>query len=330
MTGVERRSFGLEVRAVGRRLRGTILRYGERSTAFNERFSPGSLRLDETVPVNLHHDRERAVGWHPGGGIEIRQDDRGIYLEASDLPRIAAADRALREIRRGQTTGLSIEFESYRERRENGVRVIEDGLLRGVGIVESPAYHGSRVEVRARSGRRLRARIPYDRQLACECIAQRGPGSGGACIPEVKFAKVAGDAMREIMEDGTRDVLAVFKDYSRPLASARKGTVRVSSDDDGLDIEIDLPTGEAGDMAVAASESAGVIVRPMIAYDRMTEGEDYEDTPQGRIVKKPFLRAFLVGSTDDRDGWDDAEIDYDGKEARSEPVRPIRRRPVAW
>ena len=35
--------------------------------------------MAESVPLNLGHDRERAVAWHPGGGLELA--DRGEALE---------------------------------------------------------------------------------------------------------------------------------------------------------------------------------------------------------------------------------------------------------
>ena len=176
---------------------------------------------------------------------------------------------------------------------------------------QSELSRQSKVEARARSGRTLRShRIPYDAELACECIAQGG--SGAACVAAVKFERYAGTLMAQAINQaaadvGGPDVLAVFKDYSRPLGSARKGTLRAVDTDDGLAIEVDLPTGEAGNMAVAASETAGVIVRPLIDYE--ADATTFDDTPAGRVVKTAHVRAFLVGSTDSRAGWKDARID---------------------
>lgn len=313
----------VEIRAEGRRLTGTAMVYGDTSPSHRERFEPGSISMAGAVTLNLQHRPREALAWYPGGGLELTDNrDRARLELRAELPPIPAADAALDAVRRGELSGLSVEFRAMAERMDGNIRVIERAELSGVGLVRNPSYPQSTVEARARSGRTLRARIPYDQNLACECIAQRGPGSGGACIPEVKFAKMAGDAMAELMNDASRDVLAVFKDYSRPLGSARKGTVRAVSGDDGLDIEVDLPSGEAGDMAVAASESAGVIVRPLIDYDRMEAGTDYQDGPDGRTVRKPFVRAFLVGATDDRAGWTDAKISYDDDDIRhAEPRR---------
>ena len=149
MTGLERRAALGEIRVEGRKLTGTVMRYGEVSPTHKERFAPGSLRMASTVHLDLNHDRERAVAWHPGGGLELA--DRGEALElTAELPPIPAADRALDEIRTGKVTGLSVEFQAVKESRVGGVRVIEEALLTGVGIVARPSYEGARIEARAR------------------------------------------------------------------------------------------------------------------------------------------------------------------------------------
>ena len=97
MAGVERRAALGEIRIEGRKLTGTVMRYGEVSPTHKERFAPGSLRMADAVHLDLNHDRERAVAWHPGGGLELRDEDGAMILSA-ELPPIPAADRALDEI----------------------------------------------------------------------------------------------------------------------------------------------------------------------------------------------------------------------------------------
>ena len=254
----ERRFAGIELRAEGRRLSGTVLRYGDVSPSHRERFEPGALRLAEAVHLDLAHDPERAVAWHPGGGLELDNGRDALTMRA-ELPPLPAADRALAEVRAGRANGLSVEFRALAERRDSGLRVIERAELRGIGIVRAPSYGASRVEARARSGRTLRATVPLDRDLQCECIAQRGTGSGAACAGIVRFQNEIAEPMAAMLQSAFeearagvsgRDVIAVFKDYSRPLGSARRGTLRAAPGAKGLEVEVDLPTGEAGDMAV--------------------------------------------------------------------------------
>ena len=149
MPELERRAALGEIRVEGRKLTGTVMRYGEVSPSHKERFALGSLRMADAVHLDLNHDRERAVAWHPGGGLELRDED-GVMILSAELPPIPAADRALDEIRTGKATGLSVEFRAVKESRSEGVRVIEDAILSGVGLVSQPSYEGSRIEARSR------------------------------------------------------------------------------------------------------------------------------------------------------------------------------------
>ena len=328
------RRYIAEVRAEGRRLSGVAMRYGDVSPSHKERFEPGSIRLAESVHLDLHHDPERAVAWHPGGGLKL-DNGRDVLAMRAELPPIPAADRALAEIRAGRIGGLSVEFQAVKERREGPIRVIESAVLSGIGIVKSPSYGASHVEARARSGRTLTATVPTDRELQCDCIAQGG--AAGLCAPLVRFereipkmiaAAIAGAYSEAVEGIQGRDVLAVAKDYSNPIASARRGTLRARATDNGLEIEMDLPAGRVGDDVVAASETAGVIARPLIDYE--APETDFVDTPEGRVVSRARVRAFLIGSTDGRQGWPDAKIDYAGADEQRGGKAPAKRRRCRW
>ena len=289
---MERRTFGTELRADKRRLSGTVLVYGDTSPSHRELFEPGSLRLADSVVLDLHHDRERAIAWHPGGGLELRQDRAALSMVA-DLPPLPAGDRALEEVRAGRTTGLSVEFRAIAERREGGLRVIEDAVLSGIGLVRAPSYPASRVEARRRSGRTMRATIPADAEVECRC-------SGVTC----KFARITGEAMQEAFDSAfrqfEREVVAGFGSYDMPLASVSAGTLRgrVLDNGDG-EVEIDLPDDTNGAATVAAHEAAGVIVRPHI------DSQSAVSTVEGetRVYTSAPIRAFLVSATDARQGW---------------------------
>ena len=310
----ERRQ-AIEFRADGGAVSGIALRYGEVASDRAESFQAGAFGQLPDIRLNLQHTRQTVSGpvmWQDGPDA--------LRFHAGEL---AEGARAL--VKRGALRGASIEFRATSETVQNGVRMIERAELAGLALVDMPSYPGSTVEARAKSGRRLRSSIPYDRAMACECIAQAGPGSGGTCVPMVKFAALVGQEMAELVRQAStgagNDVLAVYKDYSRPLGSARKGTLRAVDGPDGLAVEVDLPAGEAGDMAVAAAETAGVIVRPLIDYD--SDQTRYTDTPEGRVVHKAAVKAFLIGSTDSRAGWDDAAIDYSPDEARASRRRRV-------
>ena len=294
---VERRSAAVEFRIEGRRLSGTVMKYGAISPSHRERFEPGSLRMAEAVHLDLDHDPERAVAWHPGGGLAIENGRDSMTMRA-ELPPIPAADRALADIRDGKVTGLSVEFRAVRERRDGDLRVIEEAVLSGIAIVRSPSYSNARVEGRRRSGRTMRARIPVGRKLECRC-------AGAAC----KFARVTGDALRDEFElafgQARKEIIAGFNSYDMPIASRSTGTLRgrVLANGDG-EVEIDLPDDAMGAAVLAAHSSAGVIVRPHIdarAAESVLEGDTI-------VYRKAPIRAFLVSATDAREGWPNPEL----------------------
>ena len=293
--------LGPEFRVQGRTLSGRAMTYGDVSPDYRERFEPGAFGEVRTVPVNLQHDPTIIVA----PAALLRDSPRSLDVRA-DLPEGSAA---LQLVRRGALSGFSIEFHAKAERREGGIRIVERADLTGLALVDRGAYPESTAEIRKRSGRVLKSTVPYDRELACECIAQRGPGSGAECVPLAKFSKVAGDemakAINEAYEDAQRDILAVAGNFRRPLGSVSRGTLRATSTDNGLDLEIDLPVGAVGDEVIAANDTAGVIVRPLIDMDR----SEFVDTASGREYSKPYLRAFVVGATDTKKGWPDAVIE---------------------
>ena len=296
MAGVERRAALGEIRAEGRRLTGTVMRYGDVSPSHRERFEPGALRMAESVHLDLAHDIERAVAWFPGGGLAIENGRDSMTMRAV-LPPIPAADRALAEIKAGRVDGLSVEFKAIRERRDAGIRVIEDALLSGIAIVKAPSYGGSRVEARRRSGRTIRSRVPSDTDLGCTC-------SGAGC----KFARFAKEALEDVFEKAfqqfERETVAAYGSYAAPLASVGRGTMRGKMIGGDLEVEIDVPIAAAGDAVIAAHEDAGIVVRPFLDADR-SEGTPMprEDGQNAMAYSKASVRAFIVSSTDERQGW---------------------------
>ena len=150
---VEQRARATELRVEGRRLSGIVIAYGDVSPSHRERFQPGSLRMADSVPLNLSHDQMRAVAWQPGGGLDLDDAEDALRMVV-EVPPIPAGDAALELVRQGRATGLSIEFRAVKERREGGLRILEEAELRGIAIVTRPSYEASRVEAR-RAGRRL-------------------------------------------------------------------------------------------------------------------------------------------------------------------------------
>ena len=128
------------------RLVGTLLRYNEVAEDRREVFAPGALTWPEDgILINVMHERKspllRAIPFQDGDAVKI--DAR--------VPSTAAGRDAITNIREGVYTGLSIEFHSRAEGRRGPLREIRQAFLGAAAMVDTAAYGGSKVEIRAKS-----------------------------------------------------------------------------------------------------------------------------------------------------------------------------------
>ena len=131
------------------RLFGTLLTYGEAAKNRRETFERGALEWPtDGIVIRRQHVRAapimRAVPELRGDAVVIDQA----------LPDTQAGRDAAREIRGGLFTGLSVEFRAIAQDYRGGMRRIMRAKLSGAGLVDSPEYAGSSVEVRAQRERR--------------------------------------------------------------------------------------------------------------------------------------------------------------------------------
>ena len=305
-------STPLEVRVAGRTLTGEAMIYGQQARDRAEMFEPGSLEPLEPVTLNLQHDPERRIASTSDGTLRLSDTPEALTLEAD----LRAGSAELELVRRGALTGLSVEFHALRETRSaHGLRVLQRAAYPAVGLVDRGSYRTSvelrqaaatlNVESRARMGRTLSASIPAGKRLACEC-------SGPGC----RFAEMMAAGLTTAFDeafDEAADTIATWGNYSQPLASVSRGTLRRTG---ATEVAIDLPDDDYGRAALAAHESAGVVVRPYLdPLDSV--GERVDET---MVYSKPVIRAFVVSSTDKREGWPEPKItatpDIEGRARR--------------
>ena len=125
------------------RLTGTLLTYEQRANDRPEMFARGALIWpDNGIVINESHDRSQAIV----RAIPFVKDD-AVQLDIP-LPDTARGRDAATSVKNGTLTGLSVEFRSLQEGRRDGLRIITQARLIAAGLVDSPSYAASTVEVR--------------------------------------------------------------------------------------------------------------------------------------------------------------------------------------
>ena len=127
-------------------LTGTLLTYGEVSPSHRERFREGSLSWPSGgVVLNIQHDaRQPLLRFSP------TLEGRELRIRSAFLNTRASRDASLL-VKSGVLTGLSVEFAADQDVFQGGLREIVKGRLLGAGLVSSPSYEGSTVDVRERA-----------------------------------------------------------------------------------------------------------------------------------------------------------------------------------
>ena len=299
---LETRYTEFRAEADGRRLRGTLIKYGDVAMlpgGIAERFMPGAFGdvagLD--VILNGHHDRARPLARTGGAGL-VLEDSADALTMAATLPNTRDADDTLELVRTGVLRGLSVEFKALAEHMEAGpVRVIERARLGAVGVVDKPAYPESSVEARARRKGKARKKrvwvkggIKYGIKAHCQCLK-------GACN-EVLFRPAA--------LEPADDVLATVGRLSESVGSTAGETLTFTQSEKGLLWEL---TEAARDTAAGGVlddlRTAGVSIygRPLIdeAASTFTEVDGvriFDLATFYGLLLKPLAEETV------RSGWD--------------------------
>ena len=147
-----------ELRAEGRRLRGSVMRYGDEAQIpgiGRERFSAFAfdryLRHGRGTRLNVMHEDRIVVASTRRNDLVLTDSPEALTMVA-ELPAGDVYDSVLELVGDGLTTGLSVEFVALEERRTNDTRVVMEAVLPGLGIVDTPAYPASGAGDRRRYG----------------------------------------------------------------------------------------------------------------------------------------------------------------------------------
>ena len=266
-----------ELRADGNRLIGTILRYSDEAVVggIRERFEPGAFGDVTTVDVILNRQHDRRVPLaRSGSGLTLQDGPESLRM-AAELPKTREAEDTLELVRTGVLRGLSVEFRAIREAFVDGVRVIQEAVLTGLGVVDRPAYPASVVEARQlqiehrQDGPKLTGFFPYHTPIT---TADRGRVRKQAWVP---------DAWKKGFEDLNREILIQLGDAGRNqvLASRQAGSVRFKNTEERLEFEADI------DRAVSFADD---FIRQLESGQIPYTVRPYQSIPPVERVRTPY------------------------------------------
>ena len=126
-------------------LAGVLMTYGTKANDRPEMFEQDALHWPaEGILIREQHNRQAPIV-----KVVPYLEGREVRINAPLLNNTRGRDVA--EAMRGPNpifTGLSVEFRAEKESRRGGLRVITRALLGGAGLVDTPSYLESVVEVR--------------------------------------------------------------------------------------------------------------------------------------------------------------------------------------
>ncbi len=290
-----------ELRQAGRKLTGKALVYGDEAVMpwGRERFEVGAFRPIGDVILNSMHDRKEPLARTGGGGLLLHDDATALRIEA-DMPATRAAEDVLELVRGKVLRGLSIEFNPVVERMEGDLRIVSRAKLNAVAVVDTGAYPESSVEARRRRmggvpNPFLKAMWKARKAGACDC---QGPACDTVIFEPGAWTETV---------NSDREVLAVAGDYSKAVASRRRGTLVLSETDDGdLDIALTKEAGQtpAGRDLAELHGAVPITPRPILDNDL----SEFSDKDGVRTFTKAHLRAVLLKPTERDEGWEPAQI----------------------
>ena len=290
--------FTPELRADGRALEGTAIRYGDiaRLGSVRERFEPRSVTpAADGVILNVQHDRNRPLArTGERGGLELLDSSDALRLRAA-LPNTREADDTLELVRRGVLRGLSVEFDIIRERWDGMLRIVERALLSGIGVVDRPAYPQSAVHARRdATGARVGGFIAYGAPI----VVGVPSGERQAATKEMWMP----GAFDYAIEDSTREINLVLGGYDRPLASKMAATLNLETSAAGVAFDAPLPATTYASDFIAASSSGAAAFRAVPRFSippRAGAVAFEEEAGTGaviRVINEAVLSAIVIAT----------------------------------
>ena len=145
----------LRLRAVGRNVSGFLVNYSDIgiTSEGKERIEPDAFApLTGPYHLTLNHAQDKIIT----NNLQIRSVSDGLEI-STQLPDTDIGNEAIEGIRNGKYNGFSAEFYDRDIATDGDIRLVKSGILIGAGIVHTPAFAQSKLQLRSGQRRRVNA-----------------------------------------------------------------------------------------------------------------------------------------------------------------------------
>ena len=296
---IERRYCVLEYRAADGTVEGTAIDYsdaaripGPGGAVMMERVEAGAFGSIGDVVANLQHDRQRPLARTGGGGLTL--DDGPDALRAKiDLPDTTDGRDARALLARGILRGLSVEMIVHDEEFRGRERIISRADLKGLAVVDRPAYSLSVAALKRWSSIEDRAAFNGTYQMDTAETISDAPGRG--TVRKRKYRPGAFDAS---IQDAAQEIgLLTSRNPNDAVASKRSGTLAIEHDGANLIVTASSVAETSAWTDLVARRDAGLALalQPVVKADSGEYDDIPEDPADGSATIRTYTAAKLLG-----------------------------------
>ena len=318
--------MSLEIRYANEELRydadtgtieGIVMRYGDTARIFTttgtfvETISPGAFGDISDVTLNLQHKRDRVFARTGGGGMELEDTDKALFMRTI-IPDTSEGRDARKYLENGVLRGLSVEMDlnngngEDKLSRKNGVntRLITRAKLNGIGVVARPAYGDSqavlkRFESLEDEQIELKLDTPPEETRAFEAeyyFDEVETISDTGSVRKRQFSPGSFDA--SIRDPDQEITLSIGRNPNEAIGSKRAGTLLLETVDGKLEARVDNPaeTTAFRDLQAKVQAGAAIYMEPLF---RELDGEytdiDEPGNPGVKIRQYNSVKLYGLG-----------------------------------
>ena len=277
---IEKRYAPISYRTGQGKLEGTAVRYGDIARIsspdgyYNETVMPGAFGnlADADAILNVMHDRARPLA-RTGGGLVLDDSRERLSLSAA-LPNTQEGQDARAMLETRVYRGLSVEMGVLADDIDLAARLrrITRAELRGIALVDRPAYEGSEAVLK-------RFLDVEDRAKSVNALYKYGNTETIADTGRRRKRRIMPGAFRGSIDDPQQEItLSLGRNPNAAIGSKLAGTLILRDKESGLEIEVKSPPDTTAMRDFEAQVSAGMTAH-VIPEFRELDGA-YQDIPE--------------------------------------------------